>query len=201
MNCLSKKNIIALCLMGFYSFSLALDFDFNLTLFSDFRYAVDSLLTYLLPLIPPILIFLFMLPHSLKYKKWFVPTAFGIIALKNIYSVLVSIIGTPQHLLFENNTVVIFVFTVVLMLFNILCFIGTLFGFKLAFLLKLGSAGYILTSLAMLVYEYIILGGMEYINSIPGEFAYTAFLALVKFLFIVVFYLGIFVADFKHNEG
>ena len=151
MNCLSKKNIIALCLMGFYSFSLALDFAFNLTLFSDFRYAVDSLLTYLLPLIPPILIFLFMLPHSLKYKKWFVPTAFGIIALKNIYSVLVSIIGTPQHLLFENNTVVIFVFTVVLMLFNILCFIGTLFGFKLAFLLKLGSAGYILTSLAMLV--------------------------------------------------
>ena len=53
----------------------------------------------------------------------------------------------------------------------------------------------------MLVYEYIILGGMEYINSIPGEFAYTAFLALVKFLFIVVFYLGIFVADFKQNEG
>ncbi len=198
---LSKKNSIAFCFIAFYTLTLALDFDFNLTLFSDLRYAVNSLFTYLLPLIPPVLIILFMLPLSLKHKKWFVPTAFGIIALKSIYSVLVPIIGTPKHLLFENSTFVIFVFTVALMLFNVLCFIGTLLDFKLMFLLRLGSIGYILISLVMLVYEFVLLGGMEYINSIPSEFSYAAFLALAKFFFVVIFYLGIFIADFKQKEG
>ena len=140
-----------------------------------------------------ILCYLFFEVKTLKFKKYIFPLAFGIIVYKNLYSVIISIVGTPKNLVFEKEFIILFVISLFLLVFNILCFIGTLLEFKILILLKIGCIGYMLTILIMPIYEFVALGGMDYINSIPKEMLPINIISLVKYLSIILFYIGIFI--------
>ena len=130
------------------------------------------------------------------------PLAFGIIVYKNLYSVVVSIVGTPKNLYFEKEGIILFAISLFLLLFNISCFIGTLFNFRFSIFLRIGCIGYILTTIIMPIYEFISLGGMEYVNSVPEDISPINITALAKLLSIVLFYIAIFVysMDKKHSD-
>jgi hypothetical protein len=146
-------------------------------------------------LLPAFLILYYLSSENkpFKFKKYIFPLSFGIIVCRNLYIFAVSITGTPKYILFENGTIILFAFSLLLLLFNILCFIGTLFEFRFLIFLKIGCIGYILTILIMQIYEFFLLGGMEYINSIPKETLPISISALVKTASIILFYIAIFV--------
>ena len=184
----STKHLVSFVFVAFY-------FIFNiinaLITFSKF----SNLLNSLISLIPSALILFYLIFEykDFKLNKHIFKLVFGIIAFRNLYTVTVSIIGTPQYLLFANGTIVLFVFSLLLLLFNILCFCGTLLKFRFLFLFKIGCIGYILTTIIMQVYEFVLLGGMDYINSVPKEMLPINNLSLIKLLSIILFYVGIFI--------
>lgn len=184
----SKRTLVAFVLIAVYCiFNIFSTFITNLK-FSNIINTFVSLIPIFL-----ILCYLFFVDKTFKFKKYIFPLAFGIIAFRNLYAVAVSAIGTPKYILFENGTKILFALSVVSVLFNIFCFCGTLYNLKLSILLKIGCIGYILTTIIMPIYEFILLGGMDYINSIPKDMLPINIIPLVKYLSIILFYLGIFI--------
>lgn len=192
-----KKHLVCFVFVAYY---FIFNIIYALITFSKFSILLNSFVS----LIPAALILCYLLFEDIdfKFKSFIFPLAFGIIAFRNLYAVAVSVIGTPKHILFENGTKILFALSVVSALFNILCFCGTLFNFKLSILLKIGSIGYILTTIITLIYEFISLGGMEYINSAPEGISPINIIALAKLLSIILFYIAIFIysIDKKHFD-
>ena len=88
----------------------------------------------------------------------------------------------------ELEVEITFAIIIVAALFNILCFCGTLFKFKSSLLLKIGCIGYILTTVASQIYEFYLVGGMEYIKASPINV-----FAFIQIFSIILFYIGIFI--------
>ena len=184
----SKTQVIGFVLIAVYCI-LNIFSTFITTLkFSNITNTFVSLIPIFL-----ILCYFFFVDKTFKFKKFMFPLAFGIIVYKNLYSVVISIIGTPKNFDFEKEIIILFAISLLLLLFNILCFIGALFEFKILILLKIGCIGYISTIIIMQIYEFIALGGMDYINSIPKEMLPISIISLAKYLSIILFYLGIFI--------
>ena len=156
---------------------------------------LSGIINNFVSLVPVFLILGYILfeHKDFKYKGYLFPLAFGIISFKNLYSVVISVIGTPKNLVFEKEFIILFVISLFLLLFNLLCFIGTLFDFKLLILLKIGCIGYISTVIIMQIYDFVTLGGMDYIISIPKEMLPINIISLVKSVSIILFYAGIFI--------
>ena len=193
----SKRTLVAFVLIAVYCiFNVFSTFITNLK-FSNIINTFVSLIPMFL-----ILCYLFFVDKTFKFKKYIFPLAFGIIAFRNLYAVAVSAIGTPKYILFENGTKFLFALSVISVLFNIFCFCGTLYNLKLSILLKIGCIGYILTTIIMPIYEFISLGGMKYVNSVPEDISPINITALAKLLSIVLFYIAIFVysMDKKHSD-
>ncbi len=184
----STKHLLSFVFVAFY-------FIFNIMhtfiTFSKFSVLLNSIIT----LIPSILILCYLLFGFKDFKstKHTLSLAFGIIVFRNLYTVTVSIIGTPKYLLFENDTKILFALSVVLLLFNILCFCGTLFEFRFSILLKIGCIGYILTTIIIPIYQFFLLGRIKYLNSIPKEMLPINIFSFVKYLSIIFFYSGILI--------
>ena len=85
--------------------------------------------------------------------------------------------------------IILFAISLFLLLFNISCFIGTLFNFRFSIFLRIGCIGYILTTIIMPIYEFISLGGMEYVNSVPEDISPINITALAKLLSIVLLFI------------
>lgn len=184
----SKTQVIGFVLIAVYCI-LNIFSTFITTLkFSNITNTFVSLIPIFL-----ILCYFFFVDKTFKFKKFMFPLAFGIIVYKNLYSVVISIIGTPKNFDFEKEIIILFAISLLLLLFNILCFIGALFEFKILILLKIGCIGYISTIIIMQIYEFIALGGMDYINSIPKDMLPINIISFVKYLSIILFYLGIFI--------
>ena len=184
----SKTHLIGFVLIAAYGILSVLSTFIASLKFSNITNTFVSLIPMFL-----ILCYLILEDKTFKFKKYIFPLAFGIIVYKNLYSVIISIVGTPKNLVFEKEFIIFFVFSLFLLVFNILCFIGTLLEFKILILLKIGCIGYMLTILIMLIYEFVALGGMDYINSIPKEMLPINIISLVKYLSIILFYIGIFI--------
>lgn len=184
----SVRSLVSFVLTAFYCVSNIL---YTIITSSKLSAIVNAFIS-LLPMFF-ILCFLLFEDKSFWFKKYIFPLAFGLIVFKNLYIVAVSIIGTPKYLLIENGPKVLFAFSLLLLLFNVLCFIGTVFEFKYLLFLKIGCIGYILTTITMQIYEFILLGGMEYINSVPKEMSPINIIALIKIFSTILFYTGIFI--------
>ena len=184
----SKKNLAVFILV-------AICFVFN-NLTSLFTAStLLGFINYLLSLSPTAIILCYLLLENkdFKFKKYMFPVAFGIHAFRNIYTIVASIPSALIYLRFQSQYINLFGFTVVLCLFNVLCFVGTLCKFKNFFLLKFGCLGYITAALAMQLYEFISLGGMDYINSVPSYYWSASILALIRLISLLLFYVGIFI--------
>ena len=179
----SKKHLVSFTFIAFY---FIFSFLGAVRTFSTFT----GLLYDFIGLIPSALILCYLLfeQKTFKFKNLIFPLAFGIIAFRSLYGVVFSVINTPKYLSFVDATIILFVLVVVLMFFNILCFCGTLFKFKSSLLLKIGCMGYILTTVASQIYEFYLVGGMEYIKTSPINV-----FAFIQIFSIILFYVGIFI--------
>lgn len=191
----SARTLVAFVLIAFYYITNIL---YTIITSSKFSNIVNTFIS-LLPILF-ILCFLLFEHKDFGLKKYIFPLAFGLIVFKNLY-IIVSVISTQKYMLFENETIILFAFSLLLLLFNIMCFIGTLFEFKYLISLKIGCIGYILATITMQIYEFILLGGMEYVNSIPKEILPISIFALVKLLSIILFYIGIFILTTNKNNS
>ena len=193
----SKRTLAAFVLIAIYCI-----FNIFSTFITTLKFSnINNTFVSLIPIFL-ILCYLFFEDKTFKFKKYMFPLAFGIIVYKNLYSVVVSIVGTPKNLYFEKEVIILFAISLFLLLFNISCFIGTLFNFRFSIFLRIGCIGYILTTIIMPIYEFISLGGMEYVNSVPEDISPINITALAKLLSIVLFYIAIFVysMDKKHSD-
>lgn len=202
MNCLSKKNITALCFIGFYAVTLALNVSADFTaVFSNFKYAVIFLITYLLPLIPPILIIIFLLPlcNNCTVKKWLVPSAFVVkfvyifISLCSSFAVIGSIFSLPLYFAVFICSFLTFIATAVM-------FVGTLFDFKYIKLLKYGALCCVVLTIASQILSFVAVGGINYLQSVPEGYAAVNLAELVSSICSILFYIGIIIADFKQKS-
>ena len=187
----SVKNKVCFSFVAFY---VVFGFLYAFINFSGF----SDLINAFVGLIPSVLILYYLLfeDKEFKFKSIIFPLAFGIIAFRNLYIVAVSVIGTPQNILFEEKVIILFVLNAVLALFNILCFCGTVFKFKAWVLLKIGCISYILTTVVLQIYELFLAGGAEYIQMSPVNT-----LALIKFFSIILFYIAIFIHSIGKKES
>lgn len=193
----SKRTLAAFVLIAIYCI-----FNIFSTFITTLKFSnINNTFVSLIPIFL-ILCYLFFEDKTFKFKKYMFPLAFGIIVYKNLYSVVVSIVGTPKNLYFEKEIIILFAISLFLLLFNISCFIGTLFNFRFSIFLRIGCICYILTTIIMPIYEFISLGGMEYVNSVPEDISPINITALAKLLSIVLFYIAIFVysMDKKHSD-
>ena len=193
----SKRTLAAFVLIAIYCI-----FNIFSTFITTLKFSnINNTFVSLIPIFL-ILCYLFFEDKTFKFKNYMFPLAFGIIVYKNLYSVVVSIVGTPKNLYFEKEIIILFAISLFLLLFNISCFIGTLFNFRFSIFLRIGCIGYILTTIIMPIYEFISLGGMEYVNSVPEDISPINITALAKLLSIVLFYIAIFVysMDKKHSD-
>lgn len=189
-----RKNIIAITFTAFYTVMLILNIDFHLPFFQNMRYAINSLIIYLVPLITPILAltFMFFKNKEYKFKIWLLPVAFGVSVLVSFVSLFssFSVIG----LLISNIKYIIMLSCLCLMFVSSLfMFAGTLFSFKRINFLKYGALGYAVLYLISCIVDFIAVGGFVYLQSVPDGYSAINIFALVLSFSKILFYIGIFI--------
>lgn len=191
-----KRNIIATAFIAFYTVMLILDIDFRLPFFQNIRYTVNALITYLLPLIPPILvlIFLFSLDKEYQLKKWLLPIAFGLKIIGAFIS-LCSSFASINYFISSPLYTIIFLCSCLTFIAIVFMFIGTLFDFKYINLLKYGALSCAVLFIAVLIIDFIAAGGFAYLKSVPAGVSAINFVALIRAFSGILFYIGIFIVS------
>lgn len=190
----NKKNILAISFSVFYIIMLILNIDLKLPLFQNPRYAINSLIVYLTPIITPVFVIVFLLTHKKEHrlKQWLLPIAFGIpvirsfISLFSSFSIIDLLISDPQNHLLLFCSCLMF-------LSIILVFIGTFFSFKHINLMKYGALSYAILSLVTLIINFIAVGGFAYLKSVPMGVSPINIIALIRSVSCTLFYIGIFI--------
>jgi len=181
----SKKHLFSFTFIAFYFIFSFLGAVRTFSTFTGLLYDVMGLISSAL-----ILCYLLFEQKIFKFKSLIFPLAFGIIAFRSLYGVITYFDGLSRFTILEIELEVEITFAIIIVaaLFNILCFCGTLFKFKSSLLLKIGCIGYILTTVASQIYEFYLVGGMEYIKASPINV-----FAFIQIFSIILFYIGIFI--------
>ena len=191
-----KKNIFAVCFSALYIVMLTLKIDFRVSLFQNLRYTINSLFVYLIPMIVPaiILTLIFTYKKDYKFKTWLLPIAFGI---NLILSILTQIANIPSMQLIVNlyglKYIPSFLCSFSMCIAIALMFLGTLFNLRHIKLLKYGALAYAVLCLCSTIIEFLNVGGIAYIQSVPAEYPAINILALVRLVSCTLFYVGIFI--------
>ncbi len=191
-----KKNIFAICFSLFYIVMLTLNIDFRVSLFQNLRYTINSLFVYLTPMIVPVFILtlIFTYKKEYKFKTWLLPIAFGV---NLILSALTQISNIPNMKLFlflyGSGYLPRLLCSFLMCVAIALMFLGTLFNLKYIKLLKYGALGYAILCLCSTIIDFISVGGLAYIQSVPTEYSAINIVALVQLISCALFYMGIFI--------
>lgn len=191
-----KKNILAICFSVLYIVTLILKIDFRVSLFQNLRYTINSLFVYLTPMIVPafILTLIFTYEKDYKFKTWLLPIAF---CVNLILSVLTQISNIPSMQLIVNlyglKYIPSFLCSFSMCVAIVLMFLGTLFNLRYIKLLKYGALAYAILCLCSTIIEFLNVGGIAYIQSVPAEYSAINIVALGQLVSCALFYVGIFI--------
>lgn len=189
-----KKRVVAVCFSVFNIIMLLSHFGpLLVVLFQNFEHTANHLFVYLMPLIPPILALVFFLTYKKEYrlKRWLLPLAFGIAALRScmslspIFSILTLLIYRPQYIL-------LFACPFLMVVALILAVIGTL-SFKYVLLLKVGALGCAIVSLATVIVNFVLVGGFAYLQSVPTDISPINIDSLLLVLSDILFYMSFYI--------
>ena len=204
MNSLFKskpKNIIAICFTAVYILTLILSIELlKFTFATNLRYAINSLVINLLPLITPslVLIYLLSLNKEYKLKKWLFPIAFGVKALSSFVSLCFSF-SSISLIALSPLYVVLQICSCLSLIAFIFMFIGTLSDFKYVNLLKYGALCSALLFFIMPIIEFIAVGGFAYLQSVPSGYSAINISVLIEVTANILFYIGIFLLTTNKN--
>ena len=191
-----KKNIFAICFSVLYIVMLILKIDFQVSLFQNLRYTINSLFVYLTPMIVPVFILtlIFTYKKDYKFKTWLLPIALGV---NLILSVLTQISNIPNMKLIISlyglKHLPLLLCSFAMCIAIALMFLGTLFNLKYIKLLKYGALGYAVLCLCSTIIDFLNVGGLAYIQSVPAEYSAINVVALVRLVSCALFYVGIFI--------
>ena len=197
-----RKNTLAICFTSIYTLCLILTINFNKSLFLlNFRYALNSLILALIPLVTPVLVLVFLLTLKKEYrfKKWLFPIAFGMKFISNLISLILGI-GSLRYLLTNPLQITMYSISVLMAVAFGLMFVGTLFNFKYVKLLKIGAIAFVVLSLIFNVFEFISIGGFAYFQNVPQTVTPINFVVLIKLIAQSLFYIGIFMLTLKNKN-
>lgn len=196
-----KKNILAICFSLFYIVMLFLRIDITrLPFFQNIRYALNSLFIYLTPMITPILVLTLIITYKrdYKFKTWLLPIALGVNLILSVITQISNLASIQVILsLYRMQYMPIYLCSFLMCVVSALMFIGALFASKCIKLLKYGALSYAILNCIILIIDFITLGGFAYIQLVPNGFSAVNISALVRLVSCTLFYIGIFVADFK----
>lgn len=201
MNNNFKQKIIAITFTVLHIIILVLNIDIKLPFFHNFRYAMNSLVTDLIPLITPVLVltFLFTLNKEYKLKKWLLPIAFGIKVI-TAFLYLCSNFTIIDLGISNSHYVVMLLYSGLECIVCTFMFIGTLFNFKHITFLKYGALSCAILNLAAFIFDFIFVGGFEYFERVPAGVPALNLLVLIEILTRVIFYIGIFIFTINKNN-
>ncbi len=179
-------------------------------IFSNFFTEIYSCITVgvlpagyeIFPIIPYVLILIYLLTlkNKYKFKTWLFPAAFAFWAGYNGYSLVNDIFLTLsiyEHFVFiEILSYISYLLAIVAYVF---CIFGSIYNFKNVKLLKIGAiikiAGYVIITIITSTIEYIALGGKEYFENIPKEYLNQVYssmcYAVIEWLVSTMFFVGI----------
>ncbi|MBR2860491.1 MAG: hypothetical protein IKB86_01475 [Clostridia bacterium] len=197
------KNLIPIIFTTIYAILLALDVNFNVSLFGNLQYAVNSLVVYLLPLICPVLVLIFLLCENKEFalKKWLLPVALGV----NIASINLTLASWPLlvYSYYDPMQLEIVLWSLrILLITTLLTFVGALFYSKNIFLLRYGALASSITNLVIFVLSFHyhpIFFTFAYMDSNYGS--RNIILTQALMVALALFYLGIFVYTFNFKRN
>lgn len=207
-NIFRHKNILPIIFSAIYTLMLilGLDFKFDLLLASP-KYAINTLIIDVLPLLIPAFALVFFLTEDKEYgfKSWLLPISFAIQFILIFMSVCSSISLLPLMDLASPTGYYALIFCSCLNCVALLCmFVGSLFNFKYLKFLKFGLLAAAITVVFSHVVGFITLGGFAYLKSIPEGYAKINYISLLTTISAILFYIGIFIFTLnisKKNEG
>ncbi len=197
-----RKNILTICFTAFYIMMLILNIDIHLPFIQSPRYAINSLIIYLTPIITPalVLVFLFTYQKEYPFKKWLLPIAFLVTLISQFLTLYPSfyrydlIVSAPRYAIGVLCSCLMFIA-------KIFTFIGTLFNFKYLKFLKYGALGCALITFVSIIIEVInnienfyfvhLLNNSYGIDSVL--FDYFNLTLFIKMISSILFYIGIYI--------
>lgn len=196
-----RKNIVTIIFTALYTVMLILNIDIQLFFGGNIRYLINSLTIYLMPLITPVLVLIFMLSKNkeYKFKKWLLPVAFGISALVSfvLLSSRFSVIGLYVS---DFKLIVLLICSCLMFLSTLFMFIGTFPSFKYIDFLKYGAFAYAVLYFISHIVDFIAVGGFAYLPSVPDGYSAINFFALFLSFTKTLFYIGIFISITNKNH-
>lgn len=189
-SCLFKnktKNMIATVFIAIYIVETVVLNNYNFSrLFSVVYFAFS--------LAAPVCILVYLLTLQKEYplKKLLFPIAFGIITVLRVVLLVQMCSNIPLYIE-ASVPFSLFVIPVISFFAIVACFIGTLFDFKYAVCLKIGTLTHIAVSVISLIVSFIQVGGMSYFDTVPDLISAINISELISFTVSILFYVGIFV--------
>ncbi len=188
----NKKRMIATAFTLIYTVLLITDVNFAIPpLFQSWRYAVNSLLMYFMPLITSALtlVYLLSLHKEYPFKKCLLPIAFAVNFVNALISVImnfpVAVSASAGHLfIMSYGCSCLYLIAIAFM------FAGT---FKRTELLRYGALGCAALSLAILIIVFIQAGGFTYLQVILQGAPAMNILVLIRYLAQMLFYIGVYI--------
>ena len=190
----TRKRIVAICFSAFNTIMVLSHFGpLLVVLFQNFEHTAAYLPIYLMPLITPIPALVFFLTPKKEYrlKRWLLPLAFGIAALRSCIS-LSKIFSSLRLYIYNPQCILLFVCPFLMVAAYILAIIGTL-SFKYIHLLKVGALGCAIVSLATVIINFVLAGGFAYLQSVPADISPINIEALLLVLSDILFYMSFYI--------
>ena len=184
-----KKNIVAICITCLYIITLAREpMAWQL-------YSRSYIFTFTLPLLSAFLFLVFLFSKNANYslKSWLLPFALAGELISGLFSICSSLRNMDIQLKYIPLYPVNFAFSCLMVILSAIMFTGALFNFKYINLLKYGALAYAVLCLCSTIIEFLNVGGIAYIQSVPAEYSAINIVALVQLVSRALFYIGIFI--------
>ena len=184
-----KKNGVAIAFTVFYLVMLIVDLDFlEFPIMQNWRYAINSLLIYLLPMLVPVTVFVYLLKGRML-NRWLLPVEFGLLLVLNIFTWINSL---PMYLqLMEQRWPTLLCTCLILMTLAAL-FVGSLMAGRTRHLLRWSALVMAILQASVWILEFVYYGGFADLKVQLSHMTLASTLAWIRLAAQVLFYIGIF---------
>ncbi len=185
----NKKNILAICFTSVYIISLARNsmvWQFN---------NITFIFIYTLPLFSAVIFLVFLLTKNVNYllKNWLLPFALAGEVISGLFSIYLSLSNFDVQLEHIPLYPVVFTFSCLSNILIAVMFAGTLFNLKYIKLFKYGALGYVILSVASLIFNLINVGGVAYHQiDLNGTLAINIEV-VIELVLRTLYFMGIFI--------
>ena len=184
-----KKNGVAIAFTAFYLVILIVDLDFlEFPIMQNWRYAINSLLIYLLPMLVPATVFVYLLKGRML-NRWLLSVGFGLLLALNVFTWINSL---PMYLQLTEQRWPTFLCTCLILVTLAALFAGSLLVGRTRYLFRWSALVMAALQASVWILEVVYYGGFVYLQTQFRFMTLTSALAWVRLVAQVLFYIGLF---------